>query len=186
MKGYFKFTTKTLVATGLGAAVFLLLFMFVKIPSPIPDTSIQTAYGFGSFMAVLFGPIAGLLIQFIGHALNDTLQYGSPWWGWVIASGISGFLFGFLFKRTGVEEGSLSKGNIIKFNVVQLIANAFAWLLVAPLLDILIYATPANTEFLQGAWAFVFNFISTGIIGSLLLIAYNATRTKKGSLSKKA
>ncbi len=37
----------------------MLLFMYVKIPSPVPDTSIQTAYGLGAFMATLFGPIAG-------------------------------------------------------------------------------------------------------------------------------
>lgn len=42
MKKLFKVTTKTIVATGLGAALFTLLFMFVKVPSPIPETSFQT------------------------------------------------------------------------------------------------------------------------------------------------
>jgi len=32
MKGIFKVTTRTIVAAGLGAALFALLFMFVKIP----------------------------------------------------------------------------------------------------------------------------------------------------------
>ncbi|MCK5762202.1 MAG: ECF transporter S component, partial [Candidatus Izimaplasma sp.] len=73
----FKFETKTIVATGLGAALFMLLFMFVKIPSPIPETSFQTAYGLGAFFAVIFGPIAGGLIAFIGHGLSDAIQYGS-------------------------------------------------------------------------------------------------------------
>jgi energy-coupling factor transport system substrate-specific component len=38
MKGIFKVTTRTIVAAGLGAALFTLLFMFVKIlhPSPKP------------------------------------------------------------------------------------------------------------------------------------------------------
>ena len=45
MKKLFSFNTKTLVATGLGAALFTLLFMFVKIPTGIPNTEIQTAYG---------------------------------------------------------------------------------------------------------------------------------------------
>lgn len=34
MKKYFEINTKTIVAIGLGAAIFTLLFMFVKIPSP--------------------------------------------------------------------------------------------------------------------------------------------------------
>lgn len=93
MKKLFKVTTKTIVATGLGAALFTLLFMFVKIPSPVPETSFQTAYGLSGMFATLFGPICGLLISFIGHALSDAIQYGSPWWSWVIASGVSGFIF---------------------------------------------------------------------------------------------
>ena len=80
MKKLFEFKTKTIVATGLGAALFTLLFMYVKIPTGIPETDIQTAYGIGAFFAALFGPIAGGLIAFIGHALSDGIQYGSIWW----------------------------------------------------------------------------------------------------------
>ena len=100
MKKYFEFNTRTIVATAIGAAIFTLLFMFVKIPSPVPETSFQTAYGLAAFFATLFGPIAGALIAFIGHALSDAVQYGSPWWSWVIASGVAGFIYGFAFKRT--------------------------------------------------------------------------------------
>ena len=100
MNKYFKVTTKTIVATGLGAAIFMLLFMYVKVPSPVPNTSFQTAYGISAFFATVYGPIAGGLIGFIGHALNDAIQYGSPWWSWVIASGIASFIFGFAYKNT--------------------------------------------------------------------------------------
>ncbi|MFH2038906.1 MAG: ECF-type riboflavin transporter substrate-binding protein [Chloroflexota bacterium] len=184
MKDLFKVSTKTIVATGLGAAIFMLLFMYVKVPSPIPETSFQTAYGLSSFFATLFGPIAGALISFIGHALSDAVQYGTPWWSWVIASGVSGFIFGFAYKRTRVEEGEFKSKDIITFNVIQVIGNAIAWILVAPILDILIYSEPVNLVFTQGFTAFVMNSISAGVIGTLLLIAYAATRTKKGSLSK--
>ena len=143
MKGLFKVTTKTIVATGLGAAIFMLLFMYVKVPSPIPETSFQTAYGLSSFFATLFGPIAGALISFIGHALSDAVQYGSPWWSWVIASGVSGFIFGFAFNRTKVEEGEFKGKDILTFNLIQLIGNVVAWVVVAPVLDILIYQESA-------------------------------------------
>lgn len=185
MKDYFKVTTKTIVATGLGAAIFMLLFMYVKVPSPVPNTSVQTAYGLGAFFATLFGPIAGGLIAFIGHALNDALQYGSPWWSWVIASGVAGFIFGFAYKRTGVEEGEFTKNDIITFNIIQVIGNIIAWLVVAPVLDIVIYAEPANLVFTQGIAAAIMNSVVAGIIGTLLLIAYSKTRTKEGSISKK-
>ena len=184
MKDYFKVSTRTIVATGLGAAIFTLLFMYVKVPSPVPETSFQTAYGLGAFFAALFGPIAGMLIQFIGHALSDAVQYGSPWWSWVIASGVAGFVFGFAYKRTKVEEGDFKTKDIITFNLIQAIGNVIAWVIVAPVLDILIYQEPVNLVFTQGVTAAIMNTISAGVIGTLLLVAYAATRTKKGSLSK--
>ena len=185
MKDLFKVNTRTIVATGLGAAIFTLLFMYVKVPSPIPETSFQTAYGLSAFFATLFGPIAGALISFIGHALSDAIQYGSPWWSWVIASGVSGFIFGFAYKRTKVEEGIFKGKDILVFNIIQVIGNVIAWIVVAPLLDILIYQEPVNLVFVQGVTAAIMNSISVGVIGTLLLIAYAATRTKKGSLAKK-
>jgi energy-coupling factor transport system substrate-specific component len=184
MKGLFKISTRTIVAIGIGAALFMLLFMYIKIPSPLPETSFQTAYGLGAFFATLFGPIAGALIQFIGHALSDAVQYGSPWWSWVIASGVAGFVFGFAFKRTKVEMGEFKGKDILTFNLIQILGNALAWVVVAPLLDILIYQEPADYVFTQGITAAIMNIISAGVIGTLLLIAYAATRTQKGSLKK--
>lgn len=184
MKDYFKISTKTIVATGLGAAIFTLLFMYVKVPSPVPETSFQTAYGLSALFATLFGPIAGGLIAFIGHALSDAIQYGSPWWSWVIASGVASFIFGFAFKRTNVEEGEFTVKDMITFNIIQIIGNLVAWLVVAPLLDIIIYSEPASYVFTQGGIAALMNSISAGVLGTLLLVAYASTRSKKGSLTK--
>jgi energy-coupling factor transport system substrate-specific component len=183
-KKLFKVTTKTIVATGLGAAIFTLLFMWVKIPSPIPETSFQTAYGLGGMFAALFGPIAGALIAFIGHALSDAIQYGSPWWSWVIASGVAGFVFGFAYLKCKADEGVFGWKDVLNFNIIQVIGNIIAWIVVAPVLDIVIYAEPVNLVFTQGAVACLMNCISAGVIGSLLLWAYSLTRTKKGSLKK--
>jgi len=184
MKDTFKVTTKTIVAAGIGAALFMLLFMYVKIPSWVPETQFQTAYGLSAFFGALFGPIAAGLMAFIGHALSDAIQYGSPWWSWVIASGVASFIFGLSYKKTRVEVGEFKFKDILKFNLYQIIGNAIAWLVLAPVLDIVIYAEPANLVFTQGAVACLMNIISAGVIGTLLLIAYAATRTKKGSLSK--
>lgn len=182
----FEFKTKTIVATGLGAALFMLLFMYVKVPTGIPETDIQTAYGIGGFFAALFGPIAGGLIAFIGHALSDSIQYGSAWWSWVIASGLSCFLIGLVYPKLNVEEGEFGMKDIIRYNVYQVIANVISWVIVAPVLDIVIYAEPVNLVFTQGAVAALTNAISAGVIGTILLVIYSKTRSKKGSLSKEA
>ena len=184
MKKLFEFKPKTIVATGLGAALFTLLFMYVKIPTGIPETDIQTAYGIGAFFAALFGPCAGGLIAFIGHALSDSIQYGSAWWSWVVASGLSCFIIGLVYPKLHVEDGEFGKKDIILFNVYQIIGNAIAWIIVAPILDILIYAEPANLVFTQGVVAAISNAISSGVIGTILLVLYSRTRSKKGSLTK--
>ncbi len=85
-----KFSIKTVVAIGIGAAVFVVLGRFAAIPTPIPNTTVDTQYAFLAVMAMLFGPLAGALIAFIGHLLIDLTAYGSPWMSWIFASGVAG------------------------------------------------------------------------------------------------
>lgn len=183
-KKMFTFNTRTLVGTALGAALFTVLFMYVKIPTGIPETQIQTAYGIGGFFAAMFGPLAGFLVAFIGHAISDIVQYGSAWWSWVVASGVAGFIMGLVFPRLHVEDGVLTGKDILMYNVFQVIANAVAWIGVAPILDILVYAEDPTLVFVQGAAAALSNAISAGVIGTLLLVLYSKTRAQKGSLTK--
>ena len=177
------FSTKMLVATGLGAALFLVLFKFITIPSPIANTSFQIAYAVAGFFGALFGPLCSGLLAFIGHALNDAMSGWGIWWSWVIASGVSGLIMGISYFKINFENG-FGKKEIITFNVIQVIANVVAWLIVAPVLDIAIYSEPANLVFVQGIWAAIMNAISTGVVGTLLLVAYASRQVKEGSLDK--
>ncbi|MBO5160073.1 MAG: ECF-type riboflavin transporter substrate-binding protein [Tyzzerella sp.] len=183
-KKLFDFKTKTIVATGLGAALFMLLFMYVKVPTGIPETQIQTAYGVGGFFAALFGPIAGGLIAFIGHFLSDSVQYGSAWMSWVIASGVTCFIIGMVYPKLAVEEGRFDKKDMILYNVYQIVGNIIGWVIVAPVLDIVIYAEPVNLVFTQGVVAAICNAVSAGVIGTILLKLYSKAHASKGSLTK--
>ncbi|MBP3041187.1 ECF-type riboflavin transporter substrate-binding protein [Bacillaceae bacterium Marseille-Q3522] len=175
---------KTIVAIGIGAAVFVILNRFVAIPTGIPNTNINTSYAFLALMAIVFGPIAGALIGLIGHSISDAVMWGSVWWSWVIVSTLVGFLFGLFSKRVDIESGIFNTKKIILFNVVQIIAQGLGWFLVAPLLDIWIYAEPVNLVFVQGIYAGIANMVTVGVLGTLLLLAYAKTRTKSNSLEK--
>ena len=113
---------KTVVAVGIGAALFFVLGRFVAIPSPVPNTNISLQYAVLALLAAIYGPVAGGLIGFIGHALI--------------------------------------------------------------VLDILIYAEPANKVFAQGVFAAISNTITGVIVGGLLIMAYTRTIAKKGSLDQ--
>ena len=179
-----KLAIKTIVAIGIGAAVFIILGRFGSIPSGIPNTNLETCYAFLALMAVIFGPLAGAAIGFVGHTLKDLILFGSPWFSWIIASGITGLIIGLSKRRINIEEGQFNKKQVIIFNIYQIIANVIAWFIVAPTLDIVIYSEPIDKLYLQGAIAGISNIVIVGVLGSSLLYTYSKTRTQKGSLSK--
>ncbi|QJC22087.1 ECF-type riboflavin transporter substrate-binding protein [Arcanobacterium buesumense] len=173
------------VAIGIGAALFFVLGRFAAIPTPIPNVAIALQYAVLAVFAVLFGPVPGALIGGIGHVLIDATGYGI-WASWEVASAVVGLIIGITMLGNKVNEGLFHTKTIVRFNVGVVIANAIAWALVAPLGDILIYSEPTNKVFIQGATAFISNSITTGVVGTLILIAYAKTRTQSGTLSTEA
>lgn len=179
------FSVKTVVAIGIGAALFVVLARFGSIPTGIPNTNLQTNYAILALFALLYGPWAGLLIGLIGHTVADLISFG-PWFSWIIASGVFGLLAGLFTRGIRIHDGEFGIGAIFRFNIAQIIANAVAWFIVAPVLDILIYAEPANKVFTQGLAAGGMNMLTVAFLGTLIAIAYSKTRTKRGSLTREA
>ena len=179
-----KFGIKEVVAIGIGTALFVALTE-VQIPLGfIPNTSLQPRAALLAFMADLVGPVVGGAIGLIGHALGDFMFYGSIWWSWVIPDAVFGILVGLFISKFAINEGGFNTKKIVLFNLVQVGANLIAWVLVAPVLDILIYAEPANKVFAQGIWACIGNVIIAGILGSLLGAGYSAIKGKSSGLKK--
>ena len=177
-----KLNIKTIVAIGIGSAVFMILGRFAAIPTGIPNTELATVYAFLALMAIVYGPLAAFSIGFIGHTLKDLTAYGSPWFSWIIASAIVGLIIGLASKKININEGNFGKKEIIIFNVYQIIANIIAWFAVAPTLDVVIYAEPVDKLYAQGAVAGISNIIVVGVLGTILLYSYAKTKVKKGSL----
>lgn len=179
-----KFGIKEVVATGIGTALFVALTE-VQIPLGfIPNTALQPRAALLAFLAAVFGPVVGGIVGLLGHAIGDALFYGSVWWSWVFPDAVFGIIVGLFAAKYKVKEGSFGGKEIGLFNIVQVVANALAWILVAPVLDIVIYAEPVKKVFTQGVTAFVANVIIIGILGTLLLVAYSKVGAKSGSLSK--
>ncbi|WP_029233198.1 ECF-type riboflavin transporter substrate-binding protein [Butyrivibrio sp. VCB2006] len=177
-------SVKTIVAIGIGAALFFVLGRFVAIPSPVPNTNISIQYGLLAFIAAVFGPIAGALAGLIGHFFIDFSFGWGVWWSWVIASAVFGCIMGFVTMRLKIDEGEFGTKGIILFNAGQAIAHVISWVVVAPVLDILMYQEPANKVFAQGVTGAIINIITTAIVGTLVCLAYSKAIPKKGSLSE--
>ena len=169
---------KPVVAVGIGAALFFVLGRFVAIPSPVPNTNISLQYAVLALLAAMYGPVVG------GHTLIDLSWGGSPWWSWVIASAFVGVVVGLFSKKLNLQEGEFSKKQVAFFALANIVAHLLAWILVAPVLDIAIYAEPVKKVFAQGAFAAVSNSITAVVVGGLLVLAYTRTIAKKGSLDQ--
>lgn len=184
MKNSSLLSVKNIVAIGVGSAVFLVLGRFASIPIGIPNTNLEVAYAFLALIAVIYGPISGFFVGFIGHALKDMLFYGTPWFSWILASSVVGLIIGLSSRFIKLEN--FNKKEIIKFNIFQIFANIVSWLLIAPFLDIFIYSEPINKVFVQSALASISNIITIAIIGTTLIVLYSKSLIKKGSLSKES
>ena len=177
-------SVRNIVAIGIGTAIFTVLARFSSIPTGFPNVNFEVAYAFLALMAIIFGPFSGFLIGFLGHLLKDMLFYGNPWFSWVLASSMFGLIVGFGLKFIDLNNFKLKE--VIKFVFLQIIANISSWLIVAPILDILIYVEPLNKVFIQGVSASIFNTLTTSVIGTILIFLYSKSRVKKGSLSKES
>lgn len=179
-------TVKVIVAGGIGAALFVVLTQLSIPVGFIPNTRIQFNASLITLIGALFGPLASLLTAFIGHALGDAIFYGGIWWSWVVADAVYGLLVGITYKKLKISQGGFGIKEAVIFNIGQIIANAIAWIGIAPLLDILIYAEPSDKVFAQGVTAFVVNAVVTLIVGTILAFAYSKNRTASSSLKKEA
>lgn len=176
-------TIKTIVATGIGSALFVIIGIFVNIPI-FANTSIQLQYALQALFATLFGPVAGFLIGFIGHTVKDSIQYGNVYWAWILASGVIGLVIGLFRKHYDVSKGQFPLKAIIAFNLVQVLASVIAYGPVTTIGDKILYAQEWSYLLTQGAIAGVANILTMAIGGTLLLSIYAKSRTKSGSLSK--
>ena len=179
-----KFGIKEVVAIGIGTALFVALTQ-VQVPlGLITNTALQPRAALLAFFAAVFGPIVGGVVGLLGHALGDALFYGSIWWSGVIPEGVLGGIGGLFAAKMAIKDGGFDKEAIILFSVLQVIGNAVAWIVVAPVLDILVYAEPVNKVFVQGFFAFLGNVIITAILGTLIAVGYSKIGAKSSSLSK--
>ena len=174
---------KQVVAIGVGAALFVVIGM-ISIPTPVPNTSIQLQYAVQSLLSIIFGPLVGLLVGLIGHVVKDSLAGYGLWWTWIIASGLFGLAVGLFRKYIRVTQGVFELKDIVFFNLIQIVANALVWGVLAPLGDVVIYQEAAEKVFAQGIVAGIANAVTIAIAGTLLLLAYSRTQTRSGSLKK--
>lgn len=172
-------STKTVVAIGIGAALYAVLSA-VAIPVG-PNTSFRVAIALLPIFGALFGPTAGFLVGFIGHALNDAFMYGGVWWSWVFLSAMMGF-FGGMAKfnpKFDPLNGVCNKLHIGMMYIWSAI-GMFVGSVLAYFGDVYLYGEPAQKLFIQITAANISNFVVVAVIGipAVALIAKSKAKNK--------
>ena len=88
------FSTKNLVATAIGIALYAALtipFNVFTIPG-VYDVAIRPTVAIPIVFGFIFGPVAGFFSGFIGNILSDQLSFGAFFWNWDLGNGLIGLI----------------------------------------------------------------------------------------------
>ncbi|MBN2795098.1 MAG: ECF-type riboflavin transporter substrate-binding protein [Clostridia bacterium] len=178
-KDIFELSTRSIVAVGIGAALYAAI-SFIAIPIG-PNTSFRIAIALLTIFGALFGPVVGFLVGFIGHALNDAMAWGSVWWSWVFLSAILGLFAGFVKvdKKFNPLKGLLEKKHIVQMYLFAFM-SIFAASLVAYAGDVFLYGEPAGKVWLQIIIASFSNFGVIAVVGiPAVIVLANMNKSKQ-------
>ncbi|WP_312353642.1 ECF-type riboflavin transporter substrate-binding protein [Aminipila sp.] len=173
-------STKAVVAIGIGAALYAAL-SFIEIPIG-PNTGLRLAIIVITIFGAFFGPTAGFLVGFIGHALHDAFFYGNVWWSWVFLSAMLGFFGGFvrMDRKFDPLNGICSKFNMASMYIWSAV-GMFVGSLMAYFGDVYLYGEPAEKLFIQITLANISNLVVIFVVGipAIALIAKSRSKNKE-------
>jgi len=178
-------SVKTVVVIAIGAALYGIggLPMF-GIPV-FANTTLKPAMAVLALFSVLFGPIVGFLVGFIGHWVTDLFAGWGVWLTWVLGSGVVGLIIGLFPKLTQgrLEKGQFPMKDMVLFVVLALVGNVVGYG-VSALLDTVLYAEPFTKVMTQLTIIAAGNTVLIGILGYILLTAYAKRKQQSSNLSE--
>ena len=178
-------SVKTVVVIAIGAALYGIggLPMF-GIPV-FANTTLKPAMAVLALFSVLFGPVVGFLVGFIGHWVTDLFAGWGVWFTWVLGSGIVGLIIGLFPKLTKkrLEGGLFPIKDVVLFVIISLVANIVGYGISA-LLDTVLYAEPFTKVMTQLSIVALGNTLLIGVLGYILLTAFAKRKKQSRNLSE--
>ncbi|MEZ8353730.1 ECF-type riboflavin transporter substrate-binding protein [Vibrio splendidus] len=164
------FSAKTVVVIAIGAALYGIggLPMF-GVPV-FANTTLKPAMAVLALFSVLFGPIVGFLVGFIGHWVTDLFAGWGVWLTWVLGSGIVGMVIGLfpMMTKNRLQQGELPMKDFVLFVILALAGNVVGYGCSA-FLDTILYAEPFTKVFTQLSIIAAGNTVLIAAVGFLIL-----------------
>ena len=164
------FSAKTVVVIAIGAALYGIggLPMF-GVPV-FANTTLKPAMAVLALFSVLFGPIVGFLVGFIGHWVTDLFAGWGVWLTWVLGSGIVGMVIGLfpMMTKNRLQQGEMPMKDFVLFVILALAGNVVGYGCSA-FLDTILYAEPFTKVFTQLSIIAAGNTVLIAVVGFLIL-----------------
>ncbi|MFA0546030.1 ECF-type riboflavin transporter substrate-binding protein [Vibrio splendidus] len=164
------FSAKTVVVIAIGAALYGIggLPMF-GVPV-FANTTLKPAMAVLALFSVLFGPIVGFLVGFIGHWVTDLFAGWGVWLTWVLGSGIVSMVIGLfpMMTKNRLQRGELPMKDFVLFVILALAGNVVGYGCSA-FLDTILYAEPFTKVFTQLSIIAAGNTVLIAVVGFLIL-----------------
>ncbi|BCL72390.1 conserved hypothetical protein [Vibrio nigripulchritudo MADA3029] len=179
------FSAKMVVVIAIGAALYGIggLPMF-GIPV-FANTTLKPAMAVLALFSVMFGPVVGFLVGFIGHWITDLFAGWGVWITWVLGSGIVGLIMGLfpVLTRERLNNGELPAKDFSLFVLLALIGNVLGYGCSA-FLDTILYAEPFTKVFTQLTIIASANTVLIAVVGFFILKAVAKRKKQSRNLSE--
>ncbi len=172
-------STKTIVAVAIGAALFGVLMVYAGIPT-FTNTNVTPAMLIPILVGAYYGPLPAMVCCGIGNIIADLVGGWGMWFDWSIANALLGFFTGFLpIYGADIKNGVFTKKHAVIYVLVCLVSNALVFIGITPFLSEWLYATAYKTTVVEGVFATLNGYIMMIIVGLpvlFLLARRNASR----------
>ncbi|MGF1755390.1 ECF-type riboflavin transporter substrate-binding protein [Vibrio makurazakiensis] len=163
-------SAKTVVVIAIGAALYGIggLPMF-GVPV-FANTTLKPAMAVLALFSVLFGPLVGFFVGFIGHWVTDLFAGWGVWLTWVLGSGVVGLVMGLfpIMTKRRLSKGQLPMKDFFLFVLLALAGNVFGYGCSA-FLDTILYAEPFTKVFTQLSIIAAGNTALIAVVGFFIL-----------------
>ena len=162
-------STKTIVAIAIGAALYGVLMVWGSIPV-FTNTYLTSAMIVPVVVGALFGPVPAMVTLLVGNCLADLIGGWGFWFDWSVGNGFLGLFVGLLpLYGADIKNGIFKVKHAVIYTICCLVGNALAFGVITPVMTSLFYSADLEITFLQSFASGISNTAVLVIVGLPIL-----------------
>ena len=175
-------STKTIVAIAIGAALYGVLMVWGSIPV-FTNTYLTSAMIVPVVVGALFGPVPAMVTLLVGNCLADLIGGWGFWFDWSIGNGVLGLFVGLLpLYGADIKNGIFKVKHAVIYTICCVLGNAIAFGIVTPIMTALLYSADLEITFIQSLAGGISNTAVLVIIGIPVLVLLSKRYASRANL----